>query len=679
MSKYFASLPKEEAAPIIMGKILAWQNSLDANGYIDKVKRSWAKYHGASYENLNDGHQIKFQGEQGELVSIKINHFRNIAQNMLVLTTTNRPALDARSVNTDYKSLVQTRLSNGLLDYYMREKRMENYIRTAVEYAIALGSGYVKMEWNSSSGKIYDFNEETNTPIYEGDVVFANLSCFDVVFDPTKEHTDHDWITTRSFKNKYDMSAKYPEFEDRITALGTNTVNKTKLFDSFGYNDSDDVPVYEFYHKRTESMPDGRYMLMLADDIVLIDSPLPYRRIPVYRVAPSNILGTPFGYTPMFDILPIQDAVDSLYSTILTNQTAFGVQNVVVPKGADVNINSLAGGLNIIEMNMQMGRPEPLNLTATPAEVFNFLGSLERVMETISGVNSVARGNPEPSLRSGSALALVQSMTLQFMSGLQQEYVKLMEDLGTGLIDLLKDFASVPRVAMIGGKNNKPYMKEFVGEDLSGINRVVVDVGNPLMKTTAGRVQMADNLLQYGVIKDPRQYFEVISSGNLDTATEDLQRQDLLIRAENEMLVSGEKPMAIAVDDHAAHIMDHRGVLSDPDLRKDALLVQNTLTHIQEHIELLKSTDPNLLMLIGQQSLQAPPVPEGQAMNPGELPPGTEGNPALTGMTGQTVVPGQTGGQPAPEMMGPGLPSNQNLPKIPQAPDLSEGSGNVPQ
>lgn len=679
MSKYFASLPVEEAAPIIMKKITAWQTSLNANGYIDKVRRSWAKYHGANYENFNEGHQIRFQGEQGELVSIKINHFRNIAQNMLVLTTTNRPALDARSANTDYKSLVQTKLSNGLLDYYMREKRMENYIRTAVEYSIVLGSGYVKMEWNSNGGKAYDFNEETNTPIYEGDVVFTNLSCFDVMFDPTKEHTDHDWIVTRSFKNKHDLAAKYPEYADKIVEIGSLAANRTKLFESFGYNDSDDIPIYEFYHKRSESMPDGRYMLMISDDVVPIDSPLPYRRIPVYRVAPSNILGTPFGYTPMFDILPIQDAVDSLYSTILTNQTAFGVQNVVVPKGADVNINSLAGGLNIIEMNMQMGRPEPLNLTATPAEVFNFLGSLERVMETISGVNSVSRGNPEPSLRSGSALALVQSMTLQFMSGLQQEYVKLMEDLGTGLIDLLKDFASAPRVAMISGKNNRPYMKEFTGEDLSGINHVIVDVGNPLMKTTAGRVQMADNLLQYGVIKDPRQYFEVISSGNLDVATEDLQRQDLLIKGENEMLIGGQKPMAVLVDEHANHIMNHRGVLSDPDLRKDPQLVKNTLDHIQEHIELLKNTDPNLLMMLGQQPLQPTPPPPGQAMNPGELPPGTQGSPDLTGNTGQSVAPAQIGGQPGQEMSGPGLPSNQNLPKVPQAPNLSQGNQNVPQ
>ncbi len=71
-------------------------------------------------------------------------------------------------------------------------------------------------------------------------------------------------------------------------------------------------------------------------------------------------------------------------------------------------------------------------------ETRDFIAMLEKTMETISGVNAVARGNPDPNLRSGNALALIQSMTLQFMSGLQQSYVAMIEDVGTGIIDILK-------------------------------------------------------------------------------------------------------------------------------------------------------------------------------------------------------------------------------------------------
>ena len=39
---------------------------------------------------------------------------------------------------------MQAKLANQLLDYYMREKRLEKYLQRAVEYAVVLGTGYIK-------------------------------------------------------------------------------------------------------------------------------------------------------------------------------------------------------------------------------------------------------------------------------------------------------------------------------------------------------------------------------------------------------------------------------------------------------------------------------------------------------------------------------------------------------
>lgn len=624
---YFAAQEPQKTADILLDKGNSWFESLYHNGYLDKIKEMWLAYHGAYYGNTSDGHKINFGGEQGELAQMAVNHLRNIAQHILVMVTSSRPAMQARATNTDYKSLVQTRLANDLLDYYMREKRLEKYLKTAVEYAIVMASGYIKMDWNSVSGEVFDYNEETNAPIYEGDVEFTNLSPFDVIFDTTKENTNHDWVLCRTYKNKYDLAAKYPELAVKIKGLPTKTDASKYRFDTMMNEQTDDVPMFEFYHRRTESMPDGRYLLFLSSDVVLLDTAMPYRTLPVYRIAPSDILGTPFGYTPMFDLLPLQDAINSLYSTVLTNQHAFGVQNIYIPRGADVTFSALSGGLNIIEGNAQAGKPESMNLTNTPAEIFKFIQMLEQAQETISGVSSVARGNPEASLKSGTALAMVQSMSLQFISGLQQSYIQMIEDVGTGLINMLKDFASVPRIAMIAGKSQKSYLeKSFTGDDLSQVNRVIVDVGNPLMNTTSGKVQIAQDLVQYGIIKTPEQYFTVLNTGNLDVLVEYQQNELLLIRGENEDLAEGKEVMALAVDQHVMHIKEHKGVLSDPDMRRDPELVQRTLNHINEHIELLRTIDPALLTIIGEQPIGpvggSPPAPQAptEGMAPGQPP-----------------------------------------------------------
>lgn len=659
-NQYFGAKDSDKLAGILLSKADSWFNHLTSNGYLDKIRSMWAAYHGAHYRDMADSHKISFSGENGELVNLAVNHLRNIAEHIINMITANRPAMSARAINTDYKSLVQTKLAEGLLDYYLREKDLEEYLKRAVIYAVVLGSGFIKMEWNSTTGEIYDYNEETKTPIYEGDVQFTNLSPFDVVFDSTKETPTHDWVLCRSFKNKYDLAAKYPELKEKIIGLPTKSQLFLYRFDFLVNETTDDVPVYEFYHKNTESMPDGRYMLFLSDDIVLLDRPMPYRSLPVFRIAPSDILGTPYGYTPLFDILPLQEAINGLYTIIMTNQNAFGVQNIYVPRGADIAINQLAGGLNIIEGNAQAGQPTPLNLTQTPKEVFEMLKLLVQDIETISGVNSVARGNPEASLRSGAALALVQSMAIQFVSGLQQSYVKLVEQTGTALINMLKDFASVPRIAAIAGKNNRTFMKEFNGDDLSAVNRVIVDMANPLSKTTAGRVQMAENLLQYGLLKNPQQFITLINTGNLDVITEDIQTELLLIRAENEKLVTGDSVIAIATDQHNEHINCHKSVLADPDLRQDPDLVNRTLSHIQEHINLMRTTDPDLLNILGVQPLQQQqqlPPSGPEAGNPAE-----SLQPPAQGMIGTGQQPGEQ------RVTGPGIENGINLPKVPQPP-----------
>jgi len=68
-----------------------------------------------------------------------------------------------------------------------------------------------------NEGEVFDINEDTGIEIREGDVEFTNLSPYDVVFDTTKETTEnHDWVLTRSFRNKFDLAAKFPEMANKI-------------------------------------------------------------------------------------------------------------------------------------------------------------------------------------------------------------------------------------------------------------------------------------------------------------------------------------------------------------------------------------------------------------------------------------------------------------------------------
>lgn len=617
---YFATTSPNRLASTCLAKAESFYNLLSANYYLDKISKMWGFYHGEYGDNFTGtSHAISFGGQEGELSMLPVNHFRNIAQHMLVMITSNRPVMEATAVNTDSKSLAQAYLANGILDYYMKQKKLEDHIRKATELAIVMGSGFIRMEWNATGGELYDYDEETQQSAYEGEIEFTTLSPFDVVFDGTKESWNNEWIIVRTFKNKYDLIAKYPEMENKIKGIPTKDQSTVYRLAMFSNDATDDIAVYEFFHRKSESVPEGRYMLFLDSDLVLLDLPLPYREIPVYRITAGEFLGTPYGYSPMFDVYPIQEGINSLYSTIMTNQSAFGVQNLFVKRGSDLDINSLEGAMNIIEGNEA---PVPLQLTATPKEVFDFLQILIQSAETISGVNSVARGDPQSSLKSGTALALVQSMALQFISGLQNNYVKLVEDCGGALINILKDYAKTPKTVALVGKNNRPLLKEFTGDDINDINRVFVSIGNPLSRTTAGRVQMAEQMLQMNLIKTPQEYFQVLNTGELETMFQSDMNELFLIKNENEMMMEGKAVLAEMLDEHKEHIQEHRAVMADPDLRKDPALRKIVQDHIQEHINFLRTVDPDLLQLVGQTPLANPQAPQGAPqMGPGGPPP----------------------------------------------------------
>jgi hypothetical protein len=376
----------------------------------------------------------------------------------------------------------------------------------------------------------------------------------------------------------------------------------------------------------------------------------------------------------MFDILPIQEALNSLYSTIMTNNNAFGVQNLWVPPGSNISVTTLAGALNVIESEIE---PKALQLTASSPETFKFIEMLVQTVETLSGINSVARGNPEASLKSGTALALVQSMALQFISGLQQSYVKMMEDVGTAVINILKDFAKTPKIVALVGKNNRTFLKEFTGEEISSISRVIIDVGNPLSRTIAGRVQMAEQLLQMHAIDDPHQYFQVLNTGRLDSMYEGEMIELMLIKSENERLMKGEHVIVSPLDSHKSHILEHKSVLADPDLRKDGNLIKNTFDHIQDHMNALRNTDPALLQLISEQPLPPvqPPGAGAQAPQPNQgppqgghppMPPGQPPQAALKHSPNPNVMAANAGlAQPGTPVQGPGQ-KGSNLPNLPK-------------
>ena len=75
----------------------------------------------------------------------------------------------------------------------------------------------------------------------------------------------------------------------------------------------DDIIDYEFYHKQTAALPEGRMTWINDNGEVIMDGPLPYRGLPVFRMCAEEQAETPFGTSVAFDLLPIQENLDNMF------------------------------------------------------------------------------------------------------------------------------------------------------------------------------------------------------------------------------------------------------------------------------------------------------------------------------------------------------------------------------
>lgn len=667
---YFAALPAEELAAHLKERVGQRRTQLGKEGLKKKWRRSYELYFGRHFKNDNSSEDpgITRTGDKGELTAFAVNHYRNLIKNTLVLTTNQKPAFNTRAVNSDPDSVQQTRLGNNLLDYYVGEKRVGRYLKLSAEHSQVFGKGFIFAQWDPNLGRPYSkqavtddtgqpvMDEKTGQPmervVYEGDVEVCTPSVYDVFTDPGAEDWSQiEWANVSRFRNRFNLIAQYPKMKDAVLDLPTKEIfDALRDFTFQKPDESNDVQVHYFVHKKTRALPNGRLLIWCDDDCVLYDGPTPYAdKMPIFRIVPGEIFGTTEGYSDAFDLIGMQEAIDVLVSIAFSNQSANGTQKIWMPTGGEITHQQLAKGLALLRSPAGT-KPEPLQLTATAREIFEFIPALQKMMESTSGINSVSRGDPDHSLKSGVAVAYVQAMAAQYTSAFQQSWAELLEDVASFILWLLKEFASTDRIVAITGKRNQGYMSNFSKKDLTNVDRVKVDIGNPLMNTIGGRLQIADNLLEKGLVTTPQEYITVLETGNIEPLLENKESELSLIRQENDDLRDGKKSPVMIQDSHLLHMQEHRILFSDPELRRNPHNLQPAIDHYQQHVNLYKSQDPLFAMVAGEPPAPQPaPPPPGMGPAPGPQAPPPPPAPHQGPPPGPHAPPGHSAPHPPHE------------------------------
>lgn len=642
---YWLEEDKKQLASELQNMVDNHQTFTRSATYYEWCRRVWVFYYKMAFSESANFYDlgVSFMGDEGELVGAQINHFRNLLKHRTNLVTKDRPALKCRARNTDLESITQTEFGQSIIEYYMKEKDVETRLIRCAEHAALFGEGFVVMAWDPTLGEEDDADEETGEIKYQGDLRFENVTTWNVIRDWRVRDGKHNWLGIRRPVNKWDLAAEYPEHEQKILAadewVDVPREEGSKPLDEERYwLDSDQIEVLEFWHKRSSALPQGRYVLMCNGEI-LQDLSWDYDKTPLFRLSAGEMALSPYPYTEAFDLVTVQELLNNCISTIATNQNAWGVQSIFMKSGSMLRISEILGGMNLIEADEP---PQALQLTATPPEVYNFAEALIRHGEQLAGIDEVTRGYTSPNVRAGNFAALLQTQSVQFSSDLVRGYHKLLEDIGTGIIKLIRQFASTERVITIVGKHNKPYTRSYIGTDLERIERVTVETIDPMFNSYAGKMDWAQLVAGAGLIKTPEEMLNVFRTGNPDSLLEADKAQLNIVREENEALIYGQEiPDAIPEDNHSLHIREHAATMGSLEIRNDPAIRSAVQAHMMSHLALLMG-DNNAQILQTILKYETP-FPPGAAQDG-------------TGM----ATAGPLGNQAGPGTQGP--PPNQSPP-----------------
>lgn len=704
---YWANKPIEELSTTVLGAANRYYAEISGRGLWRLWRQVYRSYFGLSeWGEEHAASLISFLGGDGEVLSVRINHLRRLVRRRVTMATASPPGLNPRPTNSDFASAKQVPVARNVVDYFVREKTVVPILRDGLEAVCLFGEAYACVDWDHNAGPVVSetpivyetqplddsgapLMNPDGTPVlpgdptgevkvaYQGDLVIGYETPISII-RPNGCNGAMPWVIRRQFVNKWDLIAVYPEKTDAILNIARRVEDMGFGFFSPEEQSPDTIAVYHFYHAPTPAVPGGRYALIASDDCFLTDGPLPYEEIPIYRMTAGDMIGTDTGYSDTWDMLAIQAACDSAVSSLLTINDAFAIPNVAVEQGTDIASSALTGGMRRWDYPAGGKPPQVINLQEFPNGTFQLVEMFRGDMEALANLNSSALGDPTSNVKSGAMAALLKSEAVEANSGLQQTFFNALERVGTAIIRILKRYADAPRLIAIAGRDQQDGLIEFKKEDIANIDRVIVNAGSSMLRTSEGRWALFEIGLGKGELT-LADGIEMLETGAIPEKYQRTNGQKSLVRKENETLMMGppvgpspavpgqqaaQGVIPLMTDDHPAHILGHACILDSPAAREKPEVFNATMAHIMEHVALMETMDPRIALILGIKMLPPPdavqPMPEGQGEQQGgpqpqaepQPPPGADGEPAQQAPQARQAQPARPAPQGRPAAQG---------------------------
>jgi hypothetical protein len=477
---------------------------------------------------------------------ITINKMRPLIDGVVGKLTQVGPDARAVPLSQNQRDLLASEEANHICGHYNRKFSRETQLKERVRWACVCGTSYLKIYWNARGEQVMPYFSPDTGEItgYEniqiGDVTEEILPAFDIFLDPTaKRDADVRWLIHAATKPLSWFVDNYGD-EGKLVSPDALMGNNASYVDAYleGGNGSGNgwtppstarlaqsdsrkraAVVYEYWEKPSQQFPSGRYIVS-TNTVLLHAGPWLYKKKDEFPFIPLRWQprsGTPYGHSLGFDLCPLQQTYNRVYSRMLEQfeqQRDYVMVQRLSSVGADAFNHTGDDYLDEtrtykkIYYNPGSAPPVISRAPGIGGDLFPLLQYLEKDMMDIAGLHDVSQGQA-PAGTPAEAVTL-----LQRADNTQHSYVRADIEISAAKIKeweiaLVEEFGVAPFIGNVDEQANPMQKMEqgvisFEHIRNGGQFRIVYIPGSTQEDSPDQKLQKVIAMRQMGLFGDPQ-------------------------------------------------------------------------------------------------------------------------------------------------------------------------------
>lgn len=535
------------------------------------IQRNLALYKGIQYRDQQNRDDIRDRNEDRNRVIPKIvaNILYDLVENRISRLLKYKPAVVFLPTNDEFHDKISAKSTEALLSHIWYSHNFEGETTPLIaKLASIAGEACLLITWNPYLGDLHPdyvklkgkdgkpsqvtLKDESGAPLRDdagnviklsspvriGDVDYEVLLPTQIFFQQKPRWKDVEYCFIKRCMPVEEARVRWKDKADQIKANDSAQIYDFEKMEIRTLRN--EVIVWEFYHKATDILDEGRY-IVYTEHAVLANKKLPYSHgeLPIARFTDIDVPGELYGRSFFENVKQLTSTYNNLTNIILRNQLLVSHPKWAYPAGS-VKKEQLGNDITMLEFKGPVP-PQLIQANPTPAEVFGFRKDLKEEIKQLAGVFGVSTGEPPPGIKSGVALQFVSEQEQERHNISVLKWNEFIRQVARKSVATAADYydASDERMIRVLGKNAK-WMSIFF--DQAHLNKdydVRVQNSSALPQSKAARTQyLMDLYKEFPNQVDPDQVLDMLDLSQSDKFLNVTTINVRNAEAENEMMMS---------------------------------------------------------------------------------------------------------------------------------------------